>query len=366
MVRIDRFARQLVLLAFCIALLAAPSVAFGDAEPNDGITQTEEPLAGGQVYSGTQFSENDEDWYAFNVASQTQLDVAVTTPGDSPCDVDMVLRDADGGYVTETSPDQNETGHILYTTPTGTTRFILQVRNGCAGTKYQFRLDPSAAIVDGPRRGGVTPTGESNQNPFQAGQLAGGQQYSGSIDTENDEDWFFFYSRAAAFDVAVTSTAGCHSIVQLYEEGHENEVASASPDVNETEHIRLTPPGPRRYFLKFTGCIGTKYQFRVDPPSAVASGPEPQSQDPPLPTMTFSAANSYVGQALRSKYGRRFTRRRGGSYSYSCRRASDSWFRCSVKWKYKKYRYSGKVDVYYFRDAGQVYWTADFYIKRRR
>ena len=365
--RIDRFARQLVLPACCLALLALPSAAFADAEPNDGITQTEEPLAGGQVYSGTLFSDNDQDWYAFNVTSQTQLDIAVTEPGDSPCDVTLTLRDADGGYIQDVRPDQNTTLHILYTTPAETRRFLLVADDSCAGSKYQFRLDPAASIVDGPRRGGVTPTGEPNENPFQAGQMAGSQQYSASIDTENDEDWFYFYSGRGQFDVAVTATAGCHPTLELYEEGQENEVGSAAPNVNETEHVRLTPPGPRRYFLRFTGCIGAKYQFRAD---GVYGAPQQeqqqQQQEQPtqLPYLTTTSGYRFINQSLSERYGSAFTRKR--NFRRSCSRRSDQSIRCSVSWIYKRWRYRGTVSVYYFWETSEVYIGARWNIKRHR
>ena len=373
--RIDRVVRLLVPFFSVIALTGLPSAASADVEPNDGITQTEGPLRGGTVYAGTLFSDNDSDWYAFYDNGQTQLDVAVTTPADSPCDAVVQLRDTDGGFVDEAEADQDTTEHILYTTPPGSARYLIRVYPGCAGTKYQFRLDPAAAIVDGPGRQGATPTGEPNETAGQAaGPMGGGAQYSGAIQTSNDSDFFFFYTSGnQPFDLAVTTTDGCSADVRLFEEDGESDALTASPSVDSTEHIRVTPPGPRRYVIEVTGCIGTTYELRLDPPGAIAQSlpvaAPPPPPPPPLPptlrpVMTLSAANGYARRALRTRYGRAFTK--GKRFKRRCKRVNDPKFRCSVSWRYKRYAYKGSVRVYYLVRAGKVYWNAKYSVRRRR
>ena len=59
--RINGLVRPLVPLLSAFALMVMPAIATADVEPNDGITQTEGPLRGGTVYSGTLFSTNDGD-----------------------------------------------------------------------------------------------------------------------------------------------------------------------------------------------------------------------------------------------------------------------------------------------------------------
>ncbi|MGN6190497.1 MAG: hypothetical protein ACTHOE_16525 [Conexibacter sp.] len=265
----------------------APS-ALADVEPNDGITQAEGPLAGATVYRGTLQTANDVDWYSFYVAGQTQLDIAVTIPADSSCggyDVDFL--DADGRSVSDVSPDVNGTSHILYTTPPGTSHYFL-VFDACSGYKYQFRLDPGSAIVSGPGVIAPSATGEPNEFPDQAfGPLAGGTPYAGSIDTQNDEDWFYFFTGgASALDISLTGTSDvCTPDAALYAADQPSDsLASATVDTNQTSHMTYTATGPEKFLIKVDDyCTGGTYQLRVDPATAIVSA-LPTIAPPPIVT----------------------------------------------------------------------------------
>ncbi len=162
-----------------IALLAACAggpEALADSEPNNGITEVEGPLGGGVTYGGAITTSNDRDWYAFYVLPQTQLDIALTTPGDSPCSSydasELTLRTSDGGFVADTAAERNETEHLKYTTPPTVTRYLLVAETDCEGGRYQFRLEPATAVVSGPGLTAPTATPEPNESPAQGFGLA--------------------------------------------------------------------------------------------------------------------------------------------------------------------------------------------------
>lgn len=278
------------------AALAAPSAALADVEPNDGITQVEGPLTGGTVYSGTLPNSGDRDWYVFYVTSQTQLDVSFTTPGDSPCgDSYVYLRSTDGVSIASTAVDPNETGHLKYTTPVGTTRFLLEVGGGCgAGGKYQFSLQPAASVVPGPSASAPVASGEPNENADQAfGPLTGDTSYAGKLETSNDQDWFFFFtSGTTPFDLALTNlNDGCPAMTLYRDDNRSSSIDSRSPDANGVGHILLTPTGPAKYLVKVTGCLGASYQLRVEPAAALA-GALPVAPSGPVTTGITAACRS--------------------------------------------------------------------------
>jgi hypothetical protein len=145
---------------------------------------------------------------------------------------------------------------------------------------------PAMAQADGP-------CSQPDENVTQAcGPLAGGTTYVGTIQTSNDEDFFYFYtSGEVPFDLAATNTGpdscfGPHVelrdsdgklIAQIYD----------LQNPNDTRHIRYTAPDRARYFVhvyadNIGGCSGPNatYQFRIDPASSLTSLP------PPPPTGT--------------------------------------------------------------------------------
>ena len=277
------------LIAGTVALLLAalPAWALADVEPNDGILQPEGPIAGGTPMTGTLASDNDRDWYAFYVASQTQLDIALTTPAGSPCSTSAVLLNTNGYDVaggTSAYANVNTTDHILYTTPVGVQRYFLVLDSNCAGGAYSFQLNPGAAIVSGPGSVPAVPTSEPNESAAQAlGPLTGGLPYSGSVDTQNDQDWFFFYALGStAFDLAFTSLDPCSTYASVYRDGVVDSLDSASPSSNQTDHVVYTPPAWGRYFVQVrSNCSsGARYQLRLDPASAIVLTPPPPPAAP--------------------------------------------------------------------------------------
>jgi hypothetical protein len=257
-----------VALALCVA---APS-ALADVEPNNGIVQPEGPIAGGAAYTGTLASDNDADWYVFYAASQTQLDIALTSTG--PCSVGATFRTSDGQEIDEAYALSNTTDHVLYTTPVGTTRYLLVLDYGCAGATYSFRVDPAAGVVAGPGVLPAQPTSEPNENDGQAfGPLAGGTSYAASIDTQNDQDWFYFYAAGVTpFDLAITRlTGGCTPSLSLYRDsGQTQSIDGAYPSENTTDHIVYTPTAGKYVIGVSATCAGASYRLQLDPASAIS------------------------------------------------------------------------------------------------
>ncbi|HST39572.1 MAG TPA: hypothetical protein VLK58_08685, partial [Conexibacter sp.] len=244
-------------------------------------------------YNGTIPTANDRDWYVFYALPQTQLDISLTTPGDSPCDsyVDtyLYLRTSDGHTVSSTSAEKNQTSHIRYTTPATTTRFLIDVDAGCIGGRYRFRLDPATAIVSGPGLVAPLATPEPNESAAQAfGPLSGGTPYAGSLDTENDVDWFWFYTSGPyAFDLSLTNVASCSSYDDVYArllpDGSSSSVGSLSAETNMVSHFVHTAPGAARYLVEVTGCEGSRYRLQLDPGTAISLTPPPPPPPPPAP-----------------------------------------------------------------------------------
>lgn len=342
-----RVGRVVGIVATLLAVAAPAAVA--DVEPNDGITQAEGPLAGATIYRGVLSTDNDVDWYSFYVAGQTQLDIAVTIPADSPCGGwfdEIAFRDADGASISTIEPDVNTTEHIRYTTPPGINRYFL-VADACSGYRYQFRIDPGAAVVAGPGIVVPAPTGEPNETADQAfGPLLGATSYAGRIETQNDDDWFYFFTVGpTALDVAVTGTAStCSPYARLYSAADtDSSLASASIDLNQTDHLTYTAGGAAKYLIEVEGdgCIDAAYQLRVDPgnalaPALPAAAPAPAPIVRPRPGLRCLRARSGVRRwrgALRrtraklhvveTRHARRALRRKAAAQRRTLRRAKD-------------------------------------------
>jgi hypothetical protein len=302
-----------VATALVAMALAAPA-ANADREPNDGITQVEGPVGGGVTYSGAIGTVNDWDWYFFYATSQTQLDISLTTPGDSPsgCSSRLELRTTNGYFVDDISAGRNATTHLRYTTAVGTNRYLLVLR-GCDNTRYQFRIDPGAAIVSGPAPVVPTPTGEPNEFAAQAiGPLAPSTPYLGSLDTQNDIDWFYFHTAGPfGFDLSlIAAGAGsCSVSAVLYQGDGSSFVDDVSAKANTIAHLLTTAPGAATYWIKVTGCTGDAYHLQLDPPSAISLTPPPPPPPPVTPPATAPAPRRAVGPSRRCRAARAAQRR---------------------------------------------------------
>lgn len=262
-----------------------PAWAVADTEPNDGIEQAEGPLAGGTAYSGQLGTANDVDWYFFYAASQTQLDIAVTTLAlGEDSKPKMTLRDADGGHIDDVSPSEGSTEHIRYTTPSGVNRFYLVASsNEAAGAAYQLSISPAEGITSGPGSSAASSTSEPNESRAQAmGPMLGGTLYGGGFETSNDREWFYFYAAGRrALDIAVTNTGDggcCELTASLHDAAGQHLATAYLPQEDRISHIQYsTPAGVQRLYLRIDGGLGSTYQFRIEPADAILPGPAPPS-----------------------------------------------------------------------------------------
>lgn len=329
-------------MVFALAMvLVVPATAVADVEPNDGITQVEGPLTGGTVYNGTLPNDGDQDWYVFYVTSQTQLDITATTIGGSPCgDTYFQFLDTDGYRIDSVSPYPNQTEHIKYTTPVGTTRFLLKVSDGCSDVgKYQFTIQPAASVVPGPGVSAPVPTPEPNETADQAfGPLTGGVTYAGTLDTSNDQDWFYFFtSGTTPFDLAITNiSSSCPSMALYRDDSRSDSIDSRNPSANAVGHVLLTPTGPLKYLVQVKGyndCLGATYQLRVDPPGALAAA----LPAPVVPVPTSNPTPTGISGACRSaKSSVRLWKGRVAATTRSLRRARRARSKRALRAKLKR------------------------------
>jgi len=269
-----------VAAAVSIGLAAAGATvvpsAGADVEPNDGITQVEGPMIGGTGYDGAIGTGNDPDWFYFYAASQSQLTISFNRRAGEECTPSLALRDTDGSSI-DSVGRYSDAPSIKYTTAVGTTRYLLAV-SGCAAGTYRIQLDPATAIVPGPAPAPTAPTAEPNEFRTQTGApLAGGLSYAGAIETQNDVDWYtFFTAGPSPIDVALTGVAegaSCWDAISAKLDDGDELSESRSADADETAHFRFTAPAARQHWVQVTGCEGSHYRLQIDPASALAAGP---------------------------------------------------------------------------------------------
>jgi hypothetical protein len=177
-------------------LFGSASAAHADRLENQWLMQAEPVPAAVTSFDGTVGSGDGSDWYTFGVDGVQQLHVGTT---NTNC-VSVSLKDDQGNGL----PDD-------YTTPAGQHRYLLQVTYSSCGSSSSGAY--TAQITTGGRfdvseMPVAAGTGEPNENAgTAAGPLVDGQWYSGSIDTQNDEDWFTFYVAPGTHQITLSSIA---------------------------------------------------------------------------------------------------------------------------------------------------------------
>jgi hypothetical protein len=304
------FWRRLLVVAVCaLATLAVPALAAADTEPNDGITEAEGPLAGGVTYTGAVANSTDVDTYVFYVNGQQQIDIKVTDLNGGEC-LSARFGDTNNHQLAEKSYlREGQSQEFKYTTPPGVNRYYLSFGSGCSGeVKYSFSIEPASTIVAGPSTLIPTPTTEPNDNAEQAlGPLLGGVAYTGEIQTQNDQDWFKFYTAPGSqqFDVAMTRVSGCELSFEL-QSPVKGETRSTYPPSGEWSHFTETSATAGIYYLKVAGgCVGSRYEFVVEPPGALTTlAPPPPPPPAPAPVPPPPPAKVHRGYGIASPTAR--------------------------------------------------------------
>ncbi len=299
--------RLLCPAVLCLAAVGVPAAtALADTEPNDALVQAEGPISGGTDIKGTLGTRDDVDWYVFYVQGQQQIHLTSSAKSAGSYCGAVSLYDTDGSGVSDD-----------FTTPPGTNRYFAQVSDESSfcptSTNYTFKVDPGGAVVSGPSIQRAQGTGEPNETADQpAGPLSQGTPYSGSIDTSNDEDWFFFYTAPGTHpvDLAVTGPALDNCSVYASLKGpNGDEIQSVNQDSNSVSHIKFTSQLAGRYLIQMTGssyCIPAHWQFELDSPDpgAVTTTAPGDSTTPVDTTTTDTTPSSGPSTACRNARAR--------------------------------------------------------------
>lgn len=117
---------------------------------------------------------------------------------------------------------------------------------------------------------------EPNDGIEQAeGPLAGGVNHDGTISTENDVDWYVLYiSQRAQMKFTLTTFEECGRGTSMrLRDTSGSELNGLFVSEDRTEELNLTLD-PGRYFITMESeCVGNRHRFRIDPGSAVGTGP---------------------------------------------------------------------------------------------
>lgn len=282
-----------VAVALAVALLlgvAAPAGAEDEPE-NDTLPGAEGPLRTG-THTGTIRSGQDEaDWYYFYVQPQVELTIEASSEDCGEYNnLESNLYGRNGYNYNEEGYLQSGTyDPIAYTTPPGLPQlyyFVVKCDDpeSTDSKDYSFEIgtSPSRSLISGPVPFGP-PVGVSEPNEFREqaiGPLAGGITYQGVTGTDNDEDWFYFYTKSQQ-PLEISATSFDPSCSELRRQGGELEfypdendtftTKSADIDVHGVDRIGYTSePGFTKHYIS-AGCRRSSYAFRIDPPSAIAS-----------------------------------------------------------------------------------------------
>ena len=277
--------KRLFIVLFALALLPT-GPAFAEPEPDNWIWQATGPITNGQ-FSGTIPSDNDNDWYMFYAASQTQLTI---TLAPNACPSYLAFYGTNGGSRIDGTAGSTTTPRtITYTTALGTNRYFIRMyeySDSCQTDAYSVSMTPVSGLMSGPPMPtATTSTGEPNESAAQAwGPLAGDTIYTGTLETQNDVDWLYFYA-SAAFDLTAISSTECDGYARLRSsnEGY-GTISGTGYTYNSYSHLTFTPAEWKRYYLEMTGNTGCTWRISISPASAIQSGPAPVTPAPTPPS----------------------------------------------------------------------------------
>jgi hypothetical protein len=262
----------------CVALAVAalaPAMAAADVEPNNSVFDPEGPILGGQDYSGTLGSGNQDDWYVLYTDAVQQLHVTAPQAVGNPC-LTVALTDANGRPI---APD--------YTSRAGTTRFFVHVsytppfNPSCpSGMSYGFRVDSTGMLVPGPGKLPVKGTREPNETLEEAGgPLVAGTWYFSKLETVNDQDWLHFYVRPGAglVDVETVTFGGesCAAHQLLLTDARGDELSTRARQAGVIEHLTVSVgrSGAKLFVHSFgptlAKCVGASAVVKVGPDDAI-------------------------------------------------------------------------------------------------
>jgi hypothetical protein len=312
------------LLLTLVAGLGYAGTARADVEPNNVISYAEGPI-NGSVYIGNISTPDDVDFYVLYMNSQQQihLDSDILSTGKTSDCLDIELLDTNGRALTSD-----------YTTPVGVNRFFIRVSpddwySDCAPFQYRFQITPAAAFTTGLALDKtLIPTLEPNETPGQAvGPLGANINYVGAKETENDEDWFFFWVPSGTHQVEISTTApasSCGSYIRLYTDSLDSSADSAYAGQSSFSRISQTLTGPAKYYISATTddcALGQRWQLRIESQTGISMvdpTPPPPPPTPPEETQPEVFQSKFPSSISLRRSGARYSGRVNSSFG-SCK-----------------------------------------------
>lgn len=235
-------------LLFIVAFLFGATAAQADIEPNDEIMQAEGPM-GAQTYTGEIQTEQDADWYWFQLGGQQQITLQLKDLSSPGCESITYFNFLDqAGYEIENfTPWGSGEAEYHYTTSLTGGIYYIQAYGavGAAGCSYSFSISPSSAYAPPAPALPVVEVPEPNEFPSQAfGPLLAGTAYAGALTTDNDVDQMYFYLR------------GHHTVEAEVTQGN------CGLEYGGGMQIEITPNGEEAYD-EYTEGVNTRKTFGV-------------------------------------------------------------------------------------------------------
>ena len=274
-----------ITVAAVLSCLVLVPVARAETEPNDNILQAN-VITDSNPVTGMTNTPQDVDWYEFSLGSQQQVTLNLSV-GSVNCGVFFDFRDYRGQSIDngilineELSPSEGAREEYHYTTAYYSGIYYLAMGTGQPGCEYAVSMSPNSAFAPLPAPLPMVEVPEPNDLQSQAyGPMKAGTLYAGTIDTENDVEWLYFYVRGhhraqLQMTDARCSTGEVRANLTTEERDGAKEEIYDPLEVSREGHESLEldeHPAPLRYWVKVTGHVGCYWQLELSPAESLFS-----------------------------------------------------------------------------------------------
>ncbi len=225
-------------------------------------------------------------------------------------------------------------------------------RNGIRMFKANVGLIATLVLVLASAGSAAAAPYEPNDNQLQAvGPMTGGKNYDTTLETANDEDWFYFYTVGQAqVSLKVTTIAspqdkdcGYISILLLDAAGQSVKYIDSKWGVGQFDEYVWTVPGAQKYHVQVlndegTDGIGCGFRLTLNPAAAFTTTPPPD--DLTISTCKTSQANvgTYASRLDRANQALASNQRKLTGAKRKLRRTHNRYTRRSLRRKIRSYR----------------------------
>lgn len=236
----------------------SPAPGSGDSstdrtEPNNSVTKAYKLSGKSQTVSGLEISDSkDKDYFSLKVASGAKVDVSIKFK-HSKGDLDLYTVSSSGSVLTKVeSSTDNETFSVK---SNGSTIYFVVFGYKAAENTYDLKVSVSSAPV----------ASSSNNTMATATYLRGDQDFSDSLDSKEDVDFFKFYvgsTKTVKASIEFTHKQGDLDFKLFDMSG---KVVKSSAGTKDIESISTQLP-KGSYYLKVYGYKGSvnSYQLKLD------------------------------------------------------------------------------------------------------